>query len=95
MDVGSHPHARLALPVLAMLYALGFTNLFLRSSLGVLAPDLKTEMALTPEMLSTIVRLDATTTLPAVLLNLFLGSGEQPIRTVSVVDVSPTPVCLE
>ena len=32
---------------------------------------------------------------PAVLLNLFLGSGEQPIRTVSVVDVSPTPVCLE
>ena len=41
------------------------------------------------------VRLDATTTLPAVLLNLFLGSGEQPIRTVSVVDVSPTPVCLE
>ena len=26
---------------------------------------------------------------PAVLLNLFLGSSEQPIRTVSVVDVSP------
>ena len=54
MDVGSNPHAKLALPVLAMLYALGFTNLFLRSSLGVLAPDLKSEMALTPEMLSTV-----------------------------------------
>ena len=32
---------------------------------------------------------------PAVLLNLFLGSSEQPIRTVSVVDVSPTLLGLD
>ncbi|MEQ1652012.1 MAG: MFS transporter, partial [Hyphomicrobium sp.] len=44
----------LRVPIFATLYALGFTNLFLRSSLGVLAPFLKTDMALTPEMLSTI-----------------------------------------
>jgi MFS family permease len=41
-------------PIFATLYALGFTNLFLRSSLGVLAPSLKTEMGLSPEMLSTV-----------------------------------------
>lgn len=44
----------LMVPIFATLYALGFTNLFLRSSLGVLAPSLKTEMALSPEMLSTV-----------------------------------------
>lgn len=54
MTVASSPAAKLAAPILASLYALGFTNLFLRSSLGVLAPDLKTELALTPEMLSTV-----------------------------------------
>lgn len=44
----------LKVPIFATLYALGFTNLFLRSSLGVLAPVLKVDMALTPEMLSTV-----------------------------------------
>ena len=41
-------------PVFATLYALGFTNLFLRSSLGVMAPGLTQEMALSPAMLSTV-----------------------------------------
>jgi predicted MFS family arabinose efflux permease len=44
----------LAVPIIAALYALGFTNLFLRSSLGVMAPGLAAEMALTPAMLSTV-----------------------------------------
>ena len=44
--------ARLFLPVLAILYVLGFTNLFLRSSFGVLAPGLASEMTLTPAQLS-------------------------------------------
>lgn len=42
------------LPILLILYMLGFTNLFLRSSFGVMAPDLAREMELTPAMLSTI-----------------------------------------
>jgi MFS family permease len=40
------------LPVLAVLYLLGFTNLFLRSSFGVMGPDIGREMALSPAMLS-------------------------------------------
>lgn len=40
--------------VLAILYCLGFTNLFLRASLGVLAPDLAQELALEPAALSAI-----------------------------------------
>ena len=49
------PGARLArvfLPVLAVLYVLGFTNLFLRASFGVMAPHLATEMELTPAQVS-------------------------------------------
>lgn len=41
-------------PVLAILYALGFTNLFLRSNYGVMAPDLARELALEPAMLSAV-----------------------------------------
>ena len=41
-------------PILAVLYVLGFTNLFLRSSFGVMAPDLAREMALTPAQLSLV-----------------------------------------
>jgi len=42
------------LAVLAVLYALGFTNLFLRGSLGIMAPALGRDMALTPAALSVI-----------------------------------------
>ncbi len=42
------------LPILLVLNMLGFTNLFLRSSFGVMAPSLAREMSLTPAMLSTI-----------------------------------------
>jgi predicted MFS family arabinose efflux permease len=41
-------------PMLAILYALNFANLFLRSTLGVLAPELSREMALSPAMLSVV-----------------------------------------
>jgi MFS family permease len=41
-------------PILAILYGLGFANLFLRSSLGVLAPDLAREMAMEPAALSLV-----------------------------------------
>ena len=41
-------------PILAILYVLGFTNLVLRSSFGVMAPDLAREMALSPAMLSMV-----------------------------------------
>ncbi len=44
----------LAVPIFAALYALGFTNLFLRSSLGVMAPALSQEMELSPAMLSVV-----------------------------------------
>ena len=44
--------ARVFLPVLAILYVLGFTNLFLRSSFGVMAPHLSVEMQLTPAQVS-------------------------------------------
>lgn len=40
--------------ILAILYCLGFTNLFLRASLGVMAPDLARELDLQPAMLSAI-----------------------------------------
>ena len=46
--------ARIFLPVLATLYMLGFTNLFLRSSFGVLAPGLASEMRLSPVELSAV-----------------------------------------
>ncbi len=42
------------LPILMILYLLGFMNLFLRGSFGVMAPDLSREMNLSPAMLSTI-----------------------------------------
>ena len=41
-------------PILAILYSLGFTNLFLRSNFGVLAPDLARDMALEPAVLATV-----------------------------------------
>ncbi len=44
----------IALSMLLVLYALGFTNLFLRGSLGILAPTLSSEMQLGPETLSLI-----------------------------------------
>lgn len=44
--------SRVFLPVLAILYVLGFTNLFLRSSFGVMAPHLSVEMQLTPAQVS-------------------------------------------
>lgn len=51
------PHGRRSLrlvAITAVLFVLGFTNLFLRSSLGVMAPDLSREMALSPAALSTV-----------------------------------------
>ena len=41
-------------PILAILYVLGFTNLFLRSSFGVMSPDLAREMDMTPATLSLV-----------------------------------------
>ncbi|MBU2534151.1 MAG: MFS transporter, partial [Alphaproteobacteria bacterium] len=40
--------------VLLTLYMLGFTNLFLRNSLGIMAPSMAKDMALTPETLSIV-----------------------------------------
>lgn len=40
--------------MLLVLYALGFTNLFLRSSLGIMAPTLSRDMQLSPEALSLV-----------------------------------------
>ena len=51
--MGVHRFSAIA-PILAILYSLGFTNLFLRSSFGVMAPDLAREMALEPAALSTV-----------------------------------------
>ena len=42
------------LPILATLYLLNFSNLFLRTSFGVMAPELEREMGLSPAVLSTI-----------------------------------------
>jgi len=47
-------HATITLAMLTVLYALGFTNLFLRGSLGILSPALTAEMQLTPTMLSLV-----------------------------------------
>ena len=46
--------AHISLSMLAVLYALGFTNLFLRNSLGILAPELRAEMQLSPADLSIV-----------------------------------------
>jgi sugar phosphate permease len=51
--MGFHRFSAIA-PILAILYSLGFTNLFLRSSFGVMAPDLAREMALGPAALSMV-----------------------------------------
>jgi predicted MFS family arabinose efflux permease len=40
--------------IIAILYCLGFTNLFLRASLGVMAPDLAREFAMEPAVLSAV-----------------------------------------
>lgn len=40
--------------IIAILYCLGFTNLFLRASLGVMAPDLARELDLNPAALSAV-----------------------------------------
>ena len=45
-----HPRAVL-LPIMAILYALGFTNLFLRGSFGIMAPELSHTMGLAPAAL--------------------------------------------
>lgn len=50
-DAKRHP---IAWVVLLTLYALGFTNLFLRNSLGIMAPSISRDMALTPETLSVV-----------------------------------------
>jgi MFS family permease len=42
------------LPILITLYLLNFANLFLRTSFGVMAPELEREMAFSPAVLSTI-----------------------------------------
>ena len=44
----------IALSMLMVLYALGFANLFLRSSLGIMAPSLSRDMRLSPEELSLV-----------------------------------------
>ena len=44
----------IAIAVLVMLYMLGFTNVFLRNSLGIMAPAISQDMALSPETLSII-----------------------------------------
>ena len=44
----------IAIAVLVMLYMLGFTNVFLRNSLGIMAPSISQDMALTPETLSIV-----------------------------------------
>lgn len=44
----------IAASMLIVLYALGFTNLFLRGSLGVLAPTISADMKLSPESLSLV-----------------------------------------
>ena len=51
--MGAHRFSAIA-PILAILYSLGFTNLFLRSNFGVMAPDLAREMMLDPAALSTV-----------------------------------------
>jgi len=40
--------------IIAILYCLGFTNLFLRASLGVMAPDLARDLAMEPAVLSAV-----------------------------------------
>lgn len=42
------------LPMMAALYGLALANIFIRSSMGVLAPELSAELDLTPEMLGAI-----------------------------------------
>lgn len=42
------------LPMMAALYGLGLANIFIRSSMGVLAPELAADLSLTPEMLGLI-----------------------------------------
>jgi predicted MFS family arabinose efflux permease len=49
-----HIAVSLTLPMMVTLFALGFTNLFLRGSLGILGPDLTAEMHLTPATLSIV-----------------------------------------
>ena len=45
---------QIAIAVLVTLYMLGFTNLFLRNSLGIMAPVISRDMALSPETLSVV-----------------------------------------
>jgi MFS family permease len=49
--IWGHP-AGIILPIMAMLYLLGFTNIFLRSSFGIMAPELAQSMNLAPAALS-------------------------------------------
>lgn len=45
---------RVVVPLLYVLYLLGFLNIFLRTSIGVMGPEIVREMALTPAMLSAV-----------------------------------------
>ena len=47
-------HRSMALGALVTLYMLGFSNLFLRNSLGIMSPSISADMALTPETLSIV-----------------------------------------
>ena len=40
--------------MMAAFYGLGFANIFLRSTMGVLAPELAAELSLSPQMLGAI-----------------------------------------
>lgn len=46
--------ARLFLPILAVLYVMGFVNLFLRATFGIMAPHIAVEMRLEPWQLSAV-----------------------------------------
>lgn len=45
---------RVVLRLMAVLYLLGFLNIFLRTSIGVMGPEIVREMSLTPAMLSAV-----------------------------------------
>jgi len=53
-DVTETRQQSIALTVLITLYALGFTNLFLRNSLGIMAPSIAEDMVLSPATLSLV-----------------------------------------
>ncbi|MFT7575446.1 MAG: MFS family permease, partial [Alphaproteobacteria bacterium] len=50
----ARPRQSIGIVVLMTLYMLGFTNLFLRNSLGIMAPSISQNMALSPATLSVV-----------------------------------------